>query len=104
MSEVDCNRILEKFKPEGVDEVNRVVGVWEFVIDGCPVDLRIKVTHGVEGMYLAWPNYNVKGIAITPHLQDTAQRALEDTLEKFLRSIRRPGMREEDFEVEKLYE
>lgn len=93
-------KVLERFKSQGLYEVDHVVGVWELRIDKVPVELKIKVTCGEGGMYLAEPNYRVKGASISLHLQNTAQEALEDTIRRFLASFNPLDMTPDDFKLE----
>src|SRR5437867_13361896 len=100
MSDVNTSEILERFRTQGVDEVNYVVGIWEIQVDGYPVKLRIKVERGADGMYIAWPNYTIRKCGLTPHVQHNAQDALRDTLGKLLGCLPRPKMGKQDFELD----
>ncbi len=87
---VDAKELIEKYRDFGVQEVEEVVGIWEFYISGCPVKLKIKVVKvEPQGKYMGIANYEIKAPhQATPYrsirLCDSVQEALEDALKGFL--------------------
>ena len=97
----DGNKVLENY--ELVIEADEVVGLWEIVIDGCPVNpIKIKVVkiHHLENVrYMGIANYSVQNPSqASPyrslHIRDTSQEALEDAISGFL-AFYKPELKEE---------
>lgn len=76
-----------------VIEANEIVGIWEIVIDGCPVNpIKVKVVriyHLERRPYMGIANYSIQNPhQASPyrslHFFETPQEALEDAINGFL--------------------
>lgn len=84
---VDLNKFLELPK---VKEAWEVVGEWKFVIENCPVTLKIKVLKSPNGSYKGVANYKIQGpgqadpYLSSQRLVNTVEDAIRDSLWGFL--------------------
>ena len=83
---VDLNKFLEI---SHVIEAWEVVGEWEFIIEECPVKLKIKVIRAPSGSYMGVANYKIQGPNqaspyISLHFKETVEDAIMDSLIGFL--------------------
>ncbi|MEM2293862.1 MAG: hypothetical protein QXX41_11360 [Nitrososphaerota archaeon] len=90
-SQVNLREMLEKYQAKGVFEIEETVGIWEFHIKDCPVNLKIKVVKvEPQGKFMGIANYGIKNPRQASYYWsmrfcDTMQEALEDALRGFLR-------------------
>lgn len=87
MEKVDLDAILGRY--EEIFEVEEEVGVWNFHIKDCPIELKIKVVRiEPQGKFMGIANYGKGPSQADPYLSlrlcDTVQEALEDALRGFL--------------------
>lgn len=87
---VDLKELLKRYETRGVFEMEETIGVWEFHIQDCPVNLKIKVVKvEPQGKFIGIANYGIKSPGQGDHywslkLCDGVQEALEDALRGFL--------------------
>jgi hypothetical protein len=87
---VDLKELLKKYETSGIFEIEETIGVWEFHIQDCPKNLKIKVVKiEPQGKFMGIANYGIKNPQQATHywslkLCDSIQEALEDALRGFL--------------------
>lgn len=86
---VDTNSIVGKYPP--VEEILEEVGTWKVLIDGCPVQLKVKVVrhHNLDLPYMGIANYEIQGPTQGhPYRSiknwETVHEALDDAIRGFL--------------------
>jgi len=97
----DGKRILDMH--DLIIEADEIVGIWEIVIDSCPVNpIKVKVVrmhHLERPMYMGIANYSIQNPEqASPyrslHFFETPQEALEDAISGFL-MFYKPEMKEQ---------
>ena len=88
---VDLKELLKRYEKFGIFEIEETIGVWEFHIQDCPIDLKIKVVKiEPQGKFMGIANYGIKGPGQKDYYRsflpcDGVQMALEVALQGFLK-------------------
>lgn len=88
--QVDVSKIYEKHKVK-VAEIHPIVGIWEFLVVGCPIRPKVKVIKIVPwNKYMGMCSHTIqnpsqKSPYISLNMFDTVEEAIDDSISGFLK-------------------
>jgi len=103
VDEIDTDSIKRQYT--NVNEINKVVGIWEVSIADCPINLKIKVLkipHLSQAPYMGIANYKIQSPIqdfpyVSLHNCKTIQEAIDDSLKGFLFYFNKEEIDDTDF-------